>query len=335
MEPLDVDPESGDAPIYCSPQHAEVTTSDNVFEPVTPTSSLSECSSSGPPLSQSRIPVHIPVELYRLIVQNVTRTDVLFNLCTVSRAFYYEAERLLYQAICLPNNIHHILSWCKVIVENPRLAIQVQSLSLAIAYTQDEQLSTTEELQIMIKRALSSLSGLKELYTHWSPGTIYLYPTIFCGHSFQLRVFVDKLGDLEPYTLNDWLVFLSEQPGIRHWRSNIHSSAEAPQANVLPLLTSAHVYSPALNLITSCPMIRALRVDEWPSPDFLDELAGLKVFRRTLTSLRLRVLSHSTNQPHWTPYIIKTIREAVPNLTFLSLEPRPIVSPFDSSSIPH
>jgi hypothetical protein len=272
------------------------------------------CTSRRSPNHVSPMPRYIPIELYVPIFQYITSIAELSNLCTVSRAFRDEAQRILYHTVRLPNDRDRIISWCHTIVENAGLAMQVYSLSLPIAFAHKPVLMVApdfmpvlQELQHAVKRALSSLSRLVKLYTYSSLGTDYLDPDIFCGHPFHLQVFGE---DLPMSRFEQWLKFLSEQPGIRHWRSNVHEG-HALNPNVLPLLTSADVYLITINILAPCPMIRALRVRRWSSRS--DELLRLELFRHTLTSFSVADIDR--------PQAVQIVRDAVSNIKFLGLQP--------------
>jgi hypothetical protein len=257
------------------------------------------------------MPRHLPNELLALTFQHITSSAELSKLCTVSRAFRDEAQRILYHTVRLPND--RIISWCHTIVANPGLAMQVHALSLPDAFKPGIMLTvkpnlSLQELQQVVKRALSSLSRLVELEIHPSSGTPYVDSDMFCGHPFRLQVFGETLD--YPCKLEHWLKFLSEQPGIRHWRPNI-ISGHPIDPDVLPLLTSAEVHFSALDILSLCPMIRALRVKRW-SWGSSRELSRLKLFRRTLTSLSVG---------YFNGLLAVTIaRDAVPNIKFLGLQ---------------
>jgi hypothetical protein len=255
----------------------------------------------------SPMPRHVPIELYALIFQHITSNAALSNLCMVSRTFRREAQRMLYHTIRLSTDCYCIMSWCHVIVENPDLAVQVHALHLPIAFAQRPGLTAERlELRHAVKRALSSLSRLVELQTYWSSGTLYVNSNMFCGHPFHLQVFGETLHF--PGTLKYWLKFLSEQPGIRHWKSNIHRGPSI-DPDILPLLTSAQICSPELYILAPCRMIRALRV----SIGAYEELPRLKTFRHSLTSLCLEDVILDVMR-------LNIVRDAVPNIKFLGLE---------------
>jgi hypothetical protein len=259
------------------------------------------------------MPRHVPIEIYALIFQHVTSNAELSNLCMVSRTFRHEAQRILCHTVRLPIDYDRLISWFQVIAENPRLAVEVYALFLPITFRCESPLATEpnsmlQTLQQAVKRALSSLSRLVELHTFSPPGTVYLNLDLLCGHPFRLQVF----GEAVQPTHGHWLKFLSEQPGIRHLRANI-SQGHAIGPYVLPLLTSAHVLSSALNIFTHCPMIRALRVMKC-SLRYFGELAGLKAFRSTLTTLSLEYLGYLMEE-------LELVRDAVPNIKFLGLRP--------------
>jgi hypothetical protein len=253
-------------------------------------------------------------------------------LCTISRAFRYEAERVLYHTIHLPNTYDHIFSWCRVIVEIPRFAKLVYSLTLPTAYEHlgwplDGELAA---LQLMVTRALTSLSALSELYTYYSSGRTYLFPDIFRGRPFRLRVFENglRMSDNSPTGgchLNNWIGFISEQPGIQHWRPNLdHDVDQSLAPDVLPSLTSARVRTPLLDILAPRP-IRALHISECCSVKFLADLSvGLEVFTHTLTNLYLRMSKEDTVHAS---EVLKILSDVVPNLKFLGLEARVAVSP--------
>jgi hypothetical protein len=163
------------------------------------------------------MPRHIPIEIYPFIFHHVTSKAELSNLCMVSRAFRYEAQRILYHTVRLSNDCYCIISWCHAVLENPTLAMHVYSLSLPTAFINTFRVAyevKSRELRHVVKRALSSLLKLVELYTSFSPlGVLYLDSDIFCGHPFHLQISEESLDS--PCALNHWLKFLSEQPGIR------------------------------------------------------------------------------------------------------------------------
>jgi hypothetical protein len=256
------------------------------------------------------MPRHIPVELYAPIFQHITSKAELSNLCMVSRAFRHEAQRILYHAVRLSTNYESIISWCHTIVGNPGLAMQVYALSLPNTFEpRTVQTVKPQELQQVVKRALSSLSRLVELEIYASSGTLYVDSDMFRGHPFRLQVFSETLPD-SPRTLEYWLEFLSEQPGIRHWRSGIMMGPPM-DPDVLPSLTSAEVYSHALDILSPCPMIRALQVNRWSS-GYSEELSALKAFRRRLTRLTVVYFENLL--------AVAVVRDAVPDINFLGLQ---------------
>jgi hypothetical protein len=259
------------------------------------------------------MPRHIPIELYALIFQHITSQAELSDLCPVSRAFRDEAQRMLYHTVRLPNDHDRLVSWCHAVVENPRLAMNVSTLFLPASFEHGWVLQAQvdlklPELQLLVKRALSFLSRLIELHAFRSSGTFYLTVNILCGHPFRLQVLEEDVLWPKP---GEWLEFLSEQPGIRHCRLNA-TMGHPIDPDVLPSLTTAQVYSSALNILTLCPMISALRVMR--SPVGHNDLSTLKVFRHTLTSLSLCSTDHLME--------LNIIRDAVPNIKFLGLQPQ-------------
>jgi hypothetical protein len=274
------------------------------------------------------MPRHITVELLAPIFWYFTSEAELSNLCLVSRAFRHEAQRILYHTIRLPNDHDRFVSWCDAIVANPHLAMQVYSLSLPAGFEYGQSFTVEpdiirQERRHVVKRALSSLPRLAELRTYFSFGKPYLSFDIFCGHPFRLQVFDEDPQC--PCSPEHWLGFLSEQPGIRHLRLNV-CEGHALDPDVLPLLTSAEIYSPALSIFARCPMIRALQVMRWPYSDFDNDLLTLKAFRHKLTSLSLEVLNFLE--------AIKIIRDIVPHIKFLGLRSERRVSPL-VRSLPH
>jgi hypothetical protein len=265
----------------------------------------------------------IPIELCALIFQHITSRAELSNLCAVSRTFRDEAQRILYHTVHLPNDYDLLVSWCRTIVETPRLALAVYSLFLPATFTpatfEHGRLPKAEfgpkvrELQQVVKRALSSLSRLVELHTFSPVGTAYLNVKLLCGHPFRLLVFEEELPRR---SLGHWLKFLSGQPGIRYWRPNILRGRRSIDPDILPSLTSAQVYSCSLNVLTRCPMLRALQVMRW-SLQYFDELSDLKAFRCTLTTLSLEYSDMVE---------LEIVRDAVPNIKFLALRPQSGVS---------
>jgi hypothetical protein len=192
--------------------------------------------------------------------------------------------------------------------------MQVYALSLPTGFEPRVVITTKpnlklQELRQVVKRALSSLSRLVDIETYKSSGALYVDSDMFCGHPFRLRVFGETLD--YPCTHEYWLKFLSEQPGIRHWRMSIISGLPI-NPDVLPLLTSAEVRLSALDILSLCPMIRALRVKIWTWGNS-EALSRLKLFRRTLASLS--VVNVNPLQA------VKIIRDAVPDIKILGLQP--------------
>jgi hypothetical protein len=270
----------------------------------------------------SSVPRHLPVELYGLIVQHITSVSVLCNLCTVSRAFLNEAERILYHTIHLPSDFYCIYSWCKVIIGNPRLAILVCSLTLPWACDIPSWAGLIK-FRVIVMQALSSLFRLSELDTYCSsPSRRYLTLETLHGHPFQLRVFENGLPNPR-VSLDGWIKFFSQQPGIRHWTPNLpyQDIGQLLEAGLLPLLTSACIYLPVPGVLAS-RHIRALQINAKQCETLLNLLpAGLKMFERTLTRLSLRPSPTSQTKPlGFALEVLNIVSAVVPNLEFLGLE---------------
>ena len=75
-----------------------------------------------------------PTEVYARIFEFVQDRTDLVTLCTVSRAFYLEAERVLYGSVDLSNDHLLIMLWFKKIANDPLLAAHVHSLTFGIVY---------------------------------------------------------------------------------------------------------------------------------------------------------------------------------------------------------
>jgi hypothetical protein len=267
------------------------------------------------------MPLHIPIEIYPLIFQHIASNAILSNLCTVSRAFRDEAQRILYHTVRLPPDRDCMTSWCDAVVENPGLAMHVYALYLPTTIRHNPLFKTEidsmlQKLRQAVKRALFSLSRLAELHTYSSWGRRYLNFDIFCGLPFHLQVVAVEPNP--PGTLEHYLKFLSEQPAIRHWRLNV-LWGHPLDPDVLPLLTSAHIHSSALDIISRCPMIRALRVEKSPQAEFCNQLLMLKAFRHTLAGLSVGYSNRLAVE-------LAVIRDTVPNIKFLELRPHDGVS---------
>jgi hypothetical protein len=285
-----------------------------------------------PPNYLSPISGRLPIELYPFILQHITDKTVLRKICTVSRIFRHEVERILYHAVVLPEVYNSILLWCKTVVENPRLAALVYALTLPTTCNR-EFLESLEDLHATLKRALSSLSSLREVHTYVGRSNLaYISPSIFQGHPFRLRVFDSHLG--RPFTLNDWIQFLSEQPGIQHWRPDLDPSINyVLGVDILPLLTSARIHSSLLYVLANRP-IRTVQISNLARSSFLDHLAvGLKAFQHTLKNLSLRnVEDYPVGDYEYAPQLFRILSRVVPHLEFLDLESEILVRPLFASS---
>jgi hypothetical protein len=112
-------------------------------------------------LSGSHSPnTNLPNELYGRISGFVSDNKDLATLCTVSRAFNQEAERVLYASVDLSTNHLLILTWFENIAEHCRRAAFVHTLTFGMNYLCIPMPAYTW-LDI-IARGLRALVNLKE-----------------------------------------------------------------------------------------------------------------------------------------------------------------------------
>jgi len=264
------------------------------------------------------------VELYRSIFQHISSAGSLSKLCTVSRTFRYDAERFLYHTIKLSWDYNRLLSWSKLIAGNYRLANLVRSLSLPLSSTRSGGLAVgdLEVLKETIIQAFSALAFLREfrIYTPILPGVNYLSPAMLEGHPFRLHSFEDSALGL---ALNAWLKFLHEQRNIQHWKPSLLANDGIDQAleeGILPLLASASVLSPILNMLASRP-IQRVEIELLATPELLEQFRlGLRAITHTLTRLSLRIRDDTSGDPGRSGFrVIKVVSTEAPNLKFLGL----------------
>jgi hypothetical protein len=224
---------------------------------------------------------------------------------------------VLYSVVTLPSTYGSIPLWSQTVVERPRLASLVHTLILPAGYglqMRDEW--KLDELKIILKRALSSLSRLSKLYVcYYQPyRKSYLWARLFNGHSFRLLVYDNSAGPPSPE--QDWTTFITEQPGIRHWNFTSHR-IHLPGADTLPLLTSACIHESQFHVLAHRP-IRNLRVD---GIRHLGDLrVNLTLLGDTLRTLRLRYVVPTL------PSLVQMLSDVVPRLEFLELESNLFVS---------
>jgi hypothetical protein len=263
----------------------------------------------------------IPIEVYSLFFQHVHHAPTLSNLCTVSRVFQQEAERILYHTVRLPCDYDRVFSWFKAVLQNSRLPNLVYSLTLPRSLRPESIRSEStsrahlEKLIITIKWALSSLTGLCEIYVYDSSGLNYLCPSMFHGHPFRLQVFESDLPLRR--MLMDWQKFFLEQPTIRHWAPDLDPRIDhVLEPDLLPSLISARVRLSMLHLLHSRP-IRALQITKCFPMMHLDDLSvGLGPFRHTLRHLSLDI-GDFTESAIGAPQVVRIISAVVPNLHLL------------------
>lgn len=169
----------------------------------------------------------IPRELCASIFSYLQPND-LFQVGTISRAFHYEANRLLYRTIDLSDaSDQQLLSWANAVAQNPSLGNLVRTLwfqsSILIRH---DSLADDQMKHEALKKALGAVVNLQTLkITRRHKGQYhpflftmrhYAIQELFETSKFRLRSF--RIDGLENFNSPlELFSFLSKQPEIEDW----------------------------------------------------------------------------------------------------------------------
>lgn len=144
----------------------------------------------------------LTLEAYRGIVKNVGSRADIATLCGVSHGFRRVAERALYNTLFMQNDAETVLL-CQTLAASPRLATQVDALTISLADRSDTSDSEEEEASAdersvanqptmnwqSINRALLSTTQLRYLNVHINDGSSTSMAWLLDGCHFKLRKF--------------------------------------------------------------------------------------------------------------------------------------------------
>lgn len=271
-----------------------------------------------------------PPELYRNIIEWVSHPADLYNLCLTSRICHFEAQRILYRTIDLPQNTRAPALWAATMLDCPRHAMAVQSLTLrfdtAFLIVPHMLISSLQ----LISQALRSLRNLRKLFLVGHPKVMMhpIYNWLLDGYNTNLEVFHNSL--LPPSAV---IPFLLRQPNIRQWKQAGTFAGTTTEDNLLPLATYLDVHSSVLpHFSTPRPLVRLkIIMDSLCDGEGKGEreiIKHLSLFGPTLTSLIIECTS--TNQDLATAELLSLLSDATPNLKSLSCGNIASINPFVS-----
>ncbi|KAG7443033.1 uncharacterized protein BT62DRAFT_935355 [Guyanagaster necrorhizus] len=174
----------------------------------------------------------LSVDLYRCIVEYYTQEDrrTLLSLMFTSRAFNYEAERILYRSF---NNFSDITTqtlFLNRVISCPRVAKFVRSYKLFITFTIDSELLS--EFLTLLHTAFLALVELKYLGFRTLGGSSAAQ--VLTGCTFQLEELDWDCSCDEHLLIN----FLSTQKSLQSFASCWDPSHIPPPPDIVPFLTS-------------------------------------------------------------------------------------------------
>ena len=170
----------------------------------------------------------VPLELYRIIIENITDSTTLATALLVSRDFYREAERCLYATIVIsflkvkddsPGTIKAIAQQIKEIemllelVQSPHLAAHLIHLNMHALEREVEDMFTSQWGDFKRGMAVNCLN-LKSLHLPFYPLPVLIPPV---ASSFKLHTLIMECAVLDDYaSFNALGPFLGSQPEIEH-----------------------------------------------------------------------------------------------------------------------
>lgn len=251
----------------------------------------------------------IPIELWSSVFVYSSKRD-LQQLCTVSRTFHREAERVLYREVSLYGAKLHL--WAQRVSQRSDLAAHVRAVTLTISLYHE----TSQDHLHTIHQALRALENLQELSLHGSPDGPHLNPShvwILSNCSFQLKVFRNSLFDLSPLV---W--FLATQSGIQTWEQQIAIDFNFVD-DILPNLISVSAPSWLVAKLQSPRPIQEISfiLSLLGKDGELAAISTMGKYSKTLTHLRVErmVSENSLLLEHF----ISHLAEATPRLKHLSI----------------
>ena len=262
----------------------------------------------------------LPPELFRNIIEWVSDSEDLYHLCLVSHICRFEAERVLYRSVHLPQNTFAPVLWARTILSSPQKAMAVRSLvlrfDLAFFILPHKLLPSLR----LISQALGALRNLRNLRlvgharVRMHPGYLWLLD----GCVPELEVF-----DNSVFFPSDIAPFLSRQPNIRRWKqpgTSIYVE-QVMKHDFLPRVTDIDVYASSLSFFTTPRPLRRIKLemdslgDTRHTKGEREIIKHLSLFGNTLESLIIQNL----NPDHLaTSELLGLLAGATPNLKILS-----------------
>lgn len=268
------------------------------------------------PRRRSRL---LPPELFRHIIEWVSDSEDLYHLCLASRICRFEAERVLYRSVHLPQNTLAPVLWARTILSSPQKAMAVRSLvlrfDLAFLILPHKLLPSL----LLISQALGALRNLRNLRlvghprVRMHPGYLWLLDGCVPG----LEVF-----DNSVFFPSDIAPFLSRHPNIRRWKQ-AGTSTRVEQVmghDFLPRVTDIDVSASSLSFFTSPRPLRRIKLEMNSLGDRRTKgereiIKHLSLFGNTLESLIIENL----NLDHLAAgELLGLLADATPNLKVLS-----------------
>jgi hypothetical protein len=143
--------------------------------------------------------MELTLEAISIIVKHTGSRSEVALLCRVSKSFRRVAERALYKTIHLSNS-EAVLAWSSTLVDSPRLACLVQTLTISLMEGEESDVSNEdsnesydvempEEIWEGIGAALRKTTNLKSLIMHSQNSPIPAHAAILRDTSFTLHTF--------------------------------------------------------------------------------------------------------------------------------------------------
>lgn len=270
--------------------------------------------------------IDLPYDVYQNIVAHTSSASDLASLCRTSRAFHYEAERILYHHIKVCNE--QIELFCEEIMQNSRLASIVRGLSLRLdSYAGSFEDEERHRIFKLICHALQTLTSLVSLEVIGSAFDYYSleFRNIFFGCTFNLLKFSSSLK-VDKYLV----IFLLSQPNIRHWKSTVLYGAMKIPEGIPSQLMVVEGQTCFLNRLGKRRHITHIRLLLHP---FSNPVAWpTQLLSSALLSISLHILPQGEIQKdmqHWASFC-ETMSQYAPNVKFLEIWRDRSVRPFIS-----
>ncbi|KAJ7122014.1 hypothetical protein C8R43DRAFT_1136290 [Mycena crocata] len=258
--------------------------------------------------------LHLPPEICAIVCEDVDRAD-LVALCTISRLFRDQAQRIIYRTANLKqDNPQALKSWCLAVTRHPQLAERVHSLVLDLPY----DLVFTSDAPKLVK-ALSRCVNLKALNVQ-GPHSDVIQGWIISKSPFRLTKFANS------YFRNSFLSeFWKAQSEIRVLSLPRCGDIFPCYEDQLPNLTALEVDS--LRALPRGRLLQRIQLDlRKDSGHALQKLPDLVRYSATLTTLNIL---QTWPQVLTTLVTVQTIARNLPSLVHLGMAEDIFDEPFD------